>query len=150
MSRPFKSYSGKSAFGVVQEPLDAGEYILSKTATSSYCTPNVCHPNKNVSSQSNLLMLKSANILKFNPYARGFDKTSLYINLYTKLDLKEVVPIRDLSGNHPVAITTQVPYINPKNPTYSNYNIDPSGALFGNTTCGINNFVDYMVYDCPN
>ena len=58
MSRPFKSYSGKSAFGQVNEPLEGGEYILNKKAKSTYCSPNICHPKNNIGSQSNLLMLK--------------------------------------------------------------------------------------------
>ena len=149
MSRPFKSYSGKSAFGQVNEPLEGGEYILNKKAKSTYCSPNICHPNKNIGSQSNLLMLKKANTLKFNPFLSNFDKSDLYINLYTKLDLEGVCTISDLSGNCPVAITTTVPYINPNVPNFSNYVIDPSGNLFGNTTCGINNYIDYMVYNSP-
>ena len=147
MSRPFKSYSGKSAFGQVNEPLEGGEYILNKKAKYTYCSPNICHPNKNVGSESNLLMLKKANTLKFNPFLSNFDKTSLYINLYTKLDLEGVCTISDLSGNCPVAITTTVPYINPTVPNFDKYVIDPSGNLFGNTTCGINNFTNYMVYN---
>ena len=149
MSRPFKSYSGKSAFGQVNEPLEGGEYILNKKAKSTYCSPNICHPNKNIGSQSNLLMLKKANTLKFNPFFSTFNKSDLYINLYTKLDLEGVCTISDLSGNCPVAITTTVPYINPNVPNFSNYVIDPSGNLFGNTTCGINNYIDYMVYNSP-
>ena len=149
MSRPFKSYSGKSAFGQLNEPLDGGEYILNKKAKSTYCSPNICHPNTNIGSQSNLLMLKKANTLKFNPFLSNFDKANLYINLYTKLDLEGVCTISDLSGNCPVAITTTVPYINPTVPNFDKYVIDPSGNLFGNTTCGINNYVDYMVYNSP-
>ena len=30
------------------------------------------------------------------------------------------------------------------------YNIDPSGNLFGNTICGINNFEKYLVIDTSN
>ena len=30
---------------------------------------------------------------------------------------------------------------------FLDYNIDPSGNLFGNTICGINNWEKYMVYD---
>jgi hypothetical protein len=149
MSRPFKSYSGKAAFGEVQEPMSSSDYILNKKAKSTYCSPNICHPNKNIGSESNFYLLKKANSLKFNSFVDNFDKTSLYVNLYTKLDLESVVTVTDLSSNVPVPITTNVPYINPSVPTYSNYVIDPSGNLFGNSTCGINNFVDYMVYNSP-
>ena len=32
---------------------------------------------------------------------------------------------------------------------YNYYIIDPSGNLFGNTQCGINNFLNYLVYSQP-
>jgi hypothetical protein len=38
----------------------------------------------------------------------------------------------------------------PTNPTpYLSYNIDVSGNLFGNSRCGINNYLNYVVYN-PN
>ena len=44
------------------------------------------------------------------------------------------------TGNVPTTITTDaVPFLD--------YNIDPSGNLFGNTICGINNWEKYLVYD---
>lgn len=144
MSRPFSNYSAKPTFAKVNEPLEANEYITSKKAKYTFCAPNICHPNKNVYSQSNLLLLRKANSLIFNPY-RKFDKTQLYTNLYTKLDLSDLsgnIPvISDLSGNiFPVTINTTItPYLT--------YNIDPSGVLFGNTPCGINNYLNFVVYD---
>ena len=32
---------------------------------------------------------------------------------------------------------------------YNRYIIDPSGQLFGNTQCGVNNFLNYLVYNPP-
>ena len=61
--------------------------------------------------------------------------------MITKLDLKDVPVIEDFSGN--VVPSTINTVVNP----YLRYNIDPSGNLFGNTVCGINNFVNYMVYN---
>ena len=64
--------------------------------------------------------------------------------MLTKLDLPETIAvIEDFSGN-------QVPStINSTTTPYLEYNIDPCGNLFGDTICGINNFVNYMVYDYP-
>jgi hypothetical protein len=61
--------------------------------------------------------------------------------LITKLDLKDVTVVEDFSGNVvPSTINvTSIPYLS--------YNIDPSGNLFGNSQCGINNYVKYMVYN---
>jgi hypothetical protein len=144
MSRPFANYSAKPTFGTVNESMDAGEYISKKKSKNTFCSPNLCQPNKNVNSYDKYYLLKSANMLAFYPFV-NFDRTQLYSNLYTKLDLSDLsgnTPvISDLSGNNfPVNIKTDViPFIT--------YNIDPSGNLFGNTPCGVNNFLDYVVYD---
>lgn len=144
MSRPFSNNSAKSCFAQIKECERASAYTQEKKTKYTFCQPNICHPNKNVYSQSNLLLLREANSLTFYPY-RQFDKTELYINLYTKLDLSDLSDntpvISDLSGNtFPVTIDTSVtPYLK--------YNIDPSGVLFGNNICGINNYINYITYD---
>ncbi len=143
MSRPFSNYSAKSTFKQVNEALDASEYTRSKKTKYSFCNPNICHPNKNIYSQSNLLLLRQANSLAFYP-CNNFEKNQLYSNLYTKLDLADLsgnTPIiSDLSGNFPVTIKTDVtPYLT--------YYIDPSGNLFGNTPCGIDNYLNYITFD---
>jgi len=144
MSRPFSNNSAKSSFAQVKEPVEASTYIHAKKSKYTFCQPNICHPNKNIGSQSNLLLLREANSLTFYPCDQ-FDKTQLYINLYTKLDLSDLsgnTPvISDLSGNtFPATIDTSVtPFLK--------YNIDPSGNLFGNNTCGINNYLNYVTYD---
>jgi hypothetical protein len=144
MSRPFAKYPAKPTFGQVREPLDAGEHIQNKKTKYSFCTPNICHPNKNMYSQSNLMALKRANNLAFYPCENVFEHDQLYSNLYTKLDLSgNVLVISDLSGNiYPVSISTRTtPYLT--------YHIDSDGNLFGNTVCGINNFERYIVYNPP-
>jgi len=57
--------------------------------------------------------------------------------------LEGVPVIADFSGNVVPATITQsaIPFLD--------YNIDPSGVLFGNTICGINNYVSFMVYNSP-
>jgi len=142
MSRPFAKYPAKPTFAQVKEPLDASEYIRNKKTKYSFCSPNICHPNKNVYSQSNLMNLKRANNLAFYPCKNTFEPDQLYSNLYTQLDLSgNVLVIADLSGNvYPTPISTTVtPYLT--------YNIDLSGNLFGNTVCGINNFENYIVFN---
>ena len=141
MSRPFAKYPAKPAFAQFNEPLEANEYIANKKIKYSFCSPNICHPNKNVFSQSNYLFLRRANNSAFYPCKNSIDKTQLYINLITKLELNSVNVISDLSGNtSPVIIDTSVvPFLK--------YNIDPSGNLFGDTPCGINNFENYLIYN---
>jgi hypothetical protein len=143
MARPFKSNSGRPAFGVFSEPLESGDYTLNKKARTTYCVTNNCPPRVRVGSQSNLLLFRRSSNLSMYPCKNSINKANLYINLITELDLKGVPVIADFSGNvAPTTITTTaIPYLD--------YNIDPCGNLFGNTICGINNFTHYLKYDTP-
>jgi hypothetical protein len=143
MKHSFKSYPGKSAFGVFVEPLNASEYIYNKKAKTSYCVTNDCPPRNKVGSEGNLLLFKRSNRLNLYPCKNAINNANLNINLITKLDLSNVPVIQDFSGNYvPSTITsTAIPYLD--------YNIDPSGNLFGNNICGVNNYVEYMVYNPP-
>ena len=136
--------SGKPTFGRFFEPEEAGEYIYNKKAKTIFCAANKCVPSTTVNTQSNLLLLNRANKLKYYACNNSFNKSNLNINLITKLDLKDVPVILDVSNNEvPSTITTtSVPFLD--------YNIDPSGVLFGNTICGINNYENFIVYDRPN
>jgi hypothetical protein len=86
--------------------------------------------------------LKSAYKIFDCPYQNAINNGNLNINLISKLELTNVPVIQDFfTGDAPTTITTSsVPFMD--------YNIDPSGNLFGNTTCGINNFEKYLVYEC--
>ena len=144
MANSLKGSSGKKAFGVFSEPQDAGGYIFNKKARATYCVANKCVPSVKVGSQSNLLLFNRSNKLSIYPCKNVFNRANLYINLLTKLDLSGNIPvIENFSGNTiPSTITTDaIPYLD--------YNIDPCGNLFGDTVCGINNFVNYMVYNKP-
>ena len=143
MSRPFSHYSAKPTFAQVNKSSDASEYISNKKTKYSFCSPNLCHPNKNVYSQSNLLLLKKANKLAFYP-CNNFNRTQLYSNLYTQLDLTDIsynTPIISEFGVFPATKITTL------DPPYLEYTIDPSGVLFGNSTCGINNYLNFVTFD---
>lgn len=148
MSRPFNNNMPGVTFAQVNEPLCASDHIRNKRSKYTFCSPNVCAPNKNIYSQSNLLTLRRANRLAFYPCLDEFDKNQLYSNLYTKLDLTgtniPVITKFDITGNKTPA------QIDPNNLTpYLSYDIDVSGNLFGNSRCGINNYLNYVVYN-PN
>lgn len=145
MSRPFAKNNARPTFAEFNEPQDAGEYITNKKIKTSFCKPNFCHPNKNIGSQSSYQNLIKANTLGFYPCVNTIDKTQLYVNLITQINLTGIdTPIiSDLSGNaYPVEINTNVI-------PYTKYNIDPSGVLFGNTTCGITNYTNFLQYYPP-
>ena len=143
MAHSFKSSSGKPAFGVFSEPQTAGDYLYNKKAKTTFCLANNCIPSKKVNTESNLLLLNRANALKYYRCKNYFNKANLYVNLISKLDLEDVHVIADFSGNVIPSTITQsaIPFLD--------YNIDPSGVLFGNTICGVNNFVSFMVYNSP-
>ena len=141
-SRPFKPYMGKNTFGVLKESQDAGQYILNKTASTSFCIPNVCVPSRTVASQSSRLILRSANKIYFSRCQDPYNTANLNINLVTVLDLSGVPVIIDVSGNYPTNLdVTSIPYLD--------YTIDPSGNLFGNTVCGADNFQNYLLFNPP-
>ena len=143
-SRPFNPYMGKNTFGVLKEPQDAGQYILNKTATTSFCAPNVCVPSKALASQSSRLILRRANKFYFSRCQDPYNTANLNINLVTKLNLSGV-PVIQQSGS-PFSVPTSL--VVPTTP-YLNYTIDPSGNLFGNTVCGTDNFQNYLVFNPP-
>jgi hypothetical protein len=66
-------------------------------------------------------------------------KNNIVSGLYTELDLTDVNVISKSTTNvSPTSITvSSIPYLD--------YSIDPSGKLFGNSTCGLNNFINYRV-----
>ena len=137
-SRPFKPYMGKNTFGVLKEPQDAGQYILNKTASTSFCAPNVCVPSRTITSQSSRLILRRANKIYFSRCQDPYNTANLNINLVTKLNLRDVSVIQQ---NDPYAVPT---YLDVTSIPYLDYTIDPSGSLFGNTICGTNNFQNYL------
>jgi hypothetical protein len=142
MARPFTNLSSANkAFGVFSESQNAGDYTYNKKAKSSFCQAKFCTPALTIGSENNYLLFKRAKKLIVYPCLNSINKANLNINLITKMKLTGVPVIQDFSGNVvPSTITTEsTPFLD--------YNIDPSGNLFGNTICGINNWEKYLVYD---
>ena len=173
--RLFQTYPAKPAFGENIKVQNARDYILNKSAKTSFCNAQYCDPLKKTigSSQGDLLLLRKTKTLnyykslikKLNQNNQNnqsfidlnyindriptyyFNKTNLNVNLITKLDLNGVKVIENnLTGQTPTPII-----LNPSSgiPYYDNYKIDPDGLLFGNTTCGVNNYEKFMVYKPP-
>lgn len=138
MAQSFKNNSGKSAFGVFSESQNAGEYIYNKKVKNI-----LCNTIAKTNNQSELLLLKKSQLLKYDPLLILSNKTNLNINLITKLNLLNIPVIQNIQTQKtPTNITIDsIPYLN--------YNIDPKGYLFGNSICGINNYTKYMIYN-PN
>jgi len=150
MAHSFKISSGYKTFGVFSEPISAGDYIYNKKARASFCVANNCVPAIKVGTQSNLLLFNRSNVISVYPCKNNINKANLNINLITQLDLSGVSVIQNFySGDIPSPIVPTT-LENSNDYPYLEYNIDPSGNLFGNNTCGINNYTNYMVYTPPN
>ena len=143
MSHAFKNYPAKPAFGSNRESIDAGQYVLRKKARSYFCTSGTCPQKYILNTQGDLNFLRTAKYLDRYKCQLPFNKNNLNINLVTKLDLTDVCIIKDASGN---VCPTDIVYSEIPN-FYNRYIIDPDGKLFGNTECGINNFLNYLVYN---
>jgi hypothetical protein len=146
MANSFKNTSGKNTFGVFYESQDASEYIYNKKAKAMYCVPNNCTPSVNFGSERDHLLYNRSNRLTFSPCLNSINSSNLCTNLITKMDLKNVPIVQNFypQGNDPSVPST---IINSSSVIpYLDYNIDPCGNLFGNTVCGINNFLNYKTY----
>jgi len=151
MARSFNSSSAKNTFGVFSEPQEAGDYIYNKKARASYCVANNCIPAVKVGSQGNLLLFNRSNKLSVYPCKNIINKSDLNINLITKLNLSGVPVIENMTNqNVPTSIVpTNVANASSISYPYLTYNVDPSGNLFGNNVCGINNYLSYLEFNTP-
>ena len=131
-------YPAKPAFGEKMESDDAGNYIQNKSARASFCNALKCPQKVNGISQSNYLQLKQARYLGNFRCKPQYGNLDLISNLYTTMNLENVCVINSLATN-----TCPNTKVNPSNNFIINYQIDPNGSLFGNTQCGINNFLQY-------
>jgi hypothetical protein len=132
------TFNKNNCFGANRESIEAGDYIQKKKARATYCNSNVCI-KKNTGTYENYNLLHTAQQLDtYNCYL-PFNKYNLNRNLFTELDTSGVCVLRDASNG---ACATR---IDASLNIFDNYIIDPSGVLFGNSVCGINNFVDLMV-----
>ena len=142
MAKPFKnSYSANKAFGVFFESKDAGDYIYNKRAKATYCNTKISNSSPKIGTVNNYLLFKRSKKINDCPRLNSINNSNLNINLITKLELSDVAVLQDVSSNSVPATVSQnsIPFLD--------YNIDPSGSLFGNTICGINNWEKYMVYN---
>ena len=149
MSRSFNNNSGKKTFGVFSESLDAGEYIRNKKTRASFPIANKCKQSTKFRSESDYLLYNKSNYLSVYSCVNSVDKSELFINLFTQLDLTSVPVIQNFDNlNVPTSIVPTT--LNNANfYPYLTYNIDPSGVLFGDTVCGIDNYTNFMVYTPP-
>lgn len=138
MSNPFtKGSTSKPAKKVPLKPVNSNIYQAKKTFRM-FKEPISArdYTNQRKAEAQGLHYGSCGNLI--NPY-------DLYVNLISKFNLSGVCVIQnnDAPFNCPTTIdTNSVPFLD--------YEIDPSGSLFGNYMCGVNNFVKLMVYNPPS
>lgn len=130
--------NGSKAFGHLSSTRFASDYITNKKATLISCHSKTCLPKTRSINQSIYLSSKKTNYIKYsNP--QGTNKNQLASGLITTIDLLDVPVIQNNNtGESPSTISTSsIPYLS--------YVIDPSGVMFGNNICGLNNINDFRV-----
>lgn len=115
------SLQARPAFGARKESLHASEYVKNKK--------NACQTK----------------CFNMNMINKNYSTKNLNINLVTVLDLSSVCVIANNSTQ-----TCSTPLIYDDLPNfYINYEIDPKGELFGNTSCGLNNYELFLKPNPP-
>jgi hypothetical protein len=142
MAFTFNSQPATAAFGKAKKVGYASDYLENKKAKLAYCdgipiqNRTVLYPcNKLVRSRSfeGLYLFNQGRLLRDmaignRPY---FNSGDLEVNLYTVENLANVNVIQ---GTPPTFLSND----------FTQYRIDPCGQLFGNTQCGVGNFVNYL------
>jgi len=130
-------YSANMTFGNLKNNETAGDYIKNKTAKTTFCHTKKCSINKKIHSQNDLLLYNKSRYLQHFSH-NNFNKTNLNINLITQLNLKNLPVLQE--NFSPFSIPASI------TPNNNNYIYDPSGDLFGNTPCGLNNYTHFMQF----
>jgi len=146
MAYAFKTPPAKPTFGVFNESLQAGEYILNKKAKTTFCDSNVQPKGPTVQTQGQYLLLNQAKTLNNFCSITPFNKSNLNMNLVSIFNTKDCCNVENVSST-PIC-PVNIPY-NPSSttPFYQLYTIDPNGCLFGNDVCTANNYLQNVTYN---
>lgn len=136
MSNQFNYSISKKTFGNFGNTQEAGNYINHLSRKIQTSKQSDCITFNSVSSQGEYLKSMNNKIERNNNFF-SFNKANLNMNLVNKLNLQNVCVLKDINGNCPANISsTAMPFLT--------YTIDPSGSLFGNSICGLNNYTNYL------
>ena len=155
MAHAFKKIPAKATFGALKPDLYQSDYITNKKAKLAFCDIKyLCKNIKKASSYNQLNLYNQGRYLKGLEVGTiwPFDKADLIFGLYSKMELKNVCTVIEGPPCDKIdscAGCSAITKIDPSetNPFYFMHTIDPVGELFGNSSCGTNNFVNYMVYN---
>ncbi len=115
--------SAKATFGTLKKNMYQSDYLNKKKGVAMACEKH-CSNNRDT-------------IFSTNKY-------NLIIGQYTEMNLKDVITVDNITST-PVVI-------NPSDtiPFYYTNTIDPYGQLFGDSQCGISNYLHYIVPETKN
>lgn len=132
--------NGSQTFGQLSASRNASDYISNKKAKSTLCNSKICLPKTPTINQSSYLLSKKSNYIRYSTTTNpeGENKNNLASGLNTTIDLLNVPVIQNTSGVSPTTISTSSIH-------YLTYVIDPSGVMFGNTICGLNDINDFRI-----
>jgi len=160
MAHAFKIIPAKPTFGTLRQNAFAfqSDYIALKKSKLVYCHSfTSCGKPKKMINYNQMNLFNNGQRLSYNYLANNhlipFNKSDLISGLYSKMDLKNVCTLIiglpcsniDTCTACKNAVSINAASTMPLNWTNT---IDPVGALFGNTPCGIQNFTNYSTLGC--
>ena len=144
MSFSFQPITGKRTFGTVGKTLESVGHIETIKLKNLRCTPErMCDYRAN-RFKGGWDSSKYTFYSRYRNKGSEFDSTQLYNGLYSVMDFNKKNPSiikNNLTGESP---TKMLPKGAACQPDYQRYTIDPDGKLFGNTACGIHNYMNYV------
>ena len=146
MAHAFAIIPAKPAFGNFSKKLNYSDIITNKRINTLYCECVNNDDSNYVNSQSQRMdfnKIKRTNC-EDSCETFPFDKTNLEVNLITQLYLPQDNVLVIENKNNPGVPSKVDPSLQPY---YAYYNVDPNNQLVGDTQCGIQKYINYMILD---
>jgi hypothetical protein len=141
MAHAFTIIPAKPAFGNFNPHLTYADVMANKRSNLAYCQ---CTSTNVVRSQGELISIRkiSRNNCPGGCNRLPFNKSNLEVNLITELYLQNILILENNANpGVPAKIDPSL------TPIYSYYTIDPGNKLVGDTPCGIQKYINYMIID---
>ena len=137
MSHTFAPIPAKPTFGTIRPLLYASDYMLQKKAKTLFAINKFKSQSQNPILNPNSYENRYLYFPQFIPFPH-LNRGNLIYGLYSteNLDFITTVGVEQTDEQATTLNPNAVPF-------YDSYTIDPKGQLFGNSQCGINNFVFY-------
>ncbi len=145
MAHAFTIRPAKPAFGNFSKNYNYSQIMENKEINALNCD---CVPEGNVWSSSQLLKIRklsrqsSPECCDAGCDVLPFNKANLQVNLITKSDQSGILVLEKKTNlGVPAKIDPSL------SPIFAYYNLDPQNKLVGDTPCGIQKYINYMILD---